>query len=121
MKFQGNFGFFKNYKSYAKFNTKINPFNQIINMNNYIHMLRVSVLKENNYLVNVLNNTGLRNNSTQITIKSAESTSMLNLMKVILSMGSISAQINLSQLMSMAPQWKGLAITLEVEITPILT
>lgn len=115
MKFQGNFGFFKNYKNYSKFNTKINPFTQIINMNNYIHMMRISILKDNNYMVNILNNTGLKNNSTQITTKSAESLSIVNLMKMVLSLGATCGIINLTQLLSLSPQWKSLAVTLLVE------
>lgn len=77
--------------------------------------MRISILKDNNYMVNILNNTGLKNNSTQITTKSAESLSIVNLMKMVLSLGATCGIINLTQLLSLSPQWKSLAVTLLVE------
>jgi hypothetical protein len=115
MKFQSKFGFFKSYKNYSKFSTKINPFSQIINMNNYIHMLRISILKDNNYVVNLLNNTGLKNNSTQLAMRTVETLSLEKIMNIILRLGSVGGIINLSQLLTLSTQWKGLAVSLRIE------
>jgi hypothetical protein len=115
MKFQGRFGFFKSSKNFSSFNTKINSFRQVVNMYNYIHMMRISLLKDNNYVVNLLNNTGLKNNSTQISMNNIKSISLDRLTEIVLSLAAMGI-VNISQLLSLSPQWKGLAVTLRIEM-----
>ncbi len=56
MKFNGNFNKFMNNKFYSKFNTKINPKSRLICFNNFIQTVKITLLKQRNLSVRLINN-----------------------------------------------------------------
>ncbi len=99
MKFYGSFNYFKNCKNFAKFNnSNINSFNQIVNFNNHINNLKMTILKS--YCSTIYLITTVANKSSLcITSKSTPCLNKLKIISILLNSAFTCSRYQLLQLL----------------------